>query len=407
MSVDWMRRIDRWAGVPICFVLTLVRRFASLFKPSPDRSAAPRHVLFVELPEMGSLVLACPAIRRLQADHPGARVSILVFARNRESAEVLDLTRGGEVLTIDPSSMYTLARDTVRLIGAARRLGIDTTINLEMFARFSTILCFLSGARTRVGFAPFGHPGLYAGDLLTHRVIYNPHLHTSQAFLALVAALGKSTSDLPMGKFPTPDLPTVAMLPSSDARRAALLDRLARENPKVAGKRLIVINPNASELITVRKWPLENYAQLTDRLLEDPGYACVITGVQSERPDAQFIRARVKSDRLVDFTGKTTIRELLDLFNVSDVLVTNDSGPAQYAALTSTHVVVFFGPETPALYKPLTDRCTVLYSRYACSPCVSAFNQRRTDCTDNACLKVLQVDAVYKTIREILAARAV
>ena len=70
-----------------------------------------------------------------------------------------------------------------------------------------------------------------------------------------------------------------------------------------------------------------------------------------------------------------------------------DGGSAELAALTDVHIMVFFGPETPALYRPLAapGRCHVLYSHYGCSPCVSAFNQRKTDCTDNLCLKTIDV----------------
>ena len=142
--------------------------------------------------------------------------------------------------------------------------------------------------------------------------------------------------------------------------------------------------------------------RLVARLLEDPRNACVITGLPSEREDAQFILDRVKSDRLVNFTGKTSLGELIELFNLADVLVTNDSGPAHFATLTGIHVVVFFGPETPQLYRPLTDRCTVMYSEFACSPCVSAFNQRRSVCTNNRCLQTISVEQVHATIAEIL-----
>jgi ADP-heptose:LPS heptosyltransferase len=102
---------------------------------------------------------------------------------------------------------------------------------------------------------------------------------------------------------------------------------IAAERPAAAGKRLIAINPNASKLIAIRKWPLDRYAQLVARLLDDESVACVITGLPSEREDAQYILDRVRSDRLVDLTGKTSLRELIDLFNLVDVLVTNDSGP--------------------------------------------------------------------------------
>jgi ADP-heptose:LPS heptosyltransferase len=185
--------------------------------------------------------------------------------------------------------------------------------------------------------------------------------------------------------------------------RSRLWDVLERELPAVRSKRLIAINPNASKLIEIRKWPRERYAELTRRLLDDPQYVCVITGVASEYEDAAFIKDHVQSDRVLDLTGKTTLRELLELFTMADLLVTNDSGPAHFAALTRIRTVVFFGPETPDLYRPLSDRCTVLYANYACSPCVSAYNQRLSPCTDNRCLTHFSVDHVYATAVAALA----
>jgi len=70
--------------------------------------------------------------------------------------------------------------------------------------------------------------------------------------------------------------------------------------------------------------------------------------------------------------------------------------------LTTIHTVVFFGPETPQLYRPLGKNCTVLYANYACSPGVSAYNQRRSPCQDNVCLQTIGVEEVYGTVRAIL-----
>ena len=73
-----MRRIDRWAGVPICFLLTLWRR---AFEPSNPRAAGPSNLLFIQTAEMGSLVLALPAVRLAREAYPGATVYFLVFAK--------------------------------------------------------------------------------------------------------------------------------------------------------------------------------------------------------------------------------------------------------------------------------------------------------------------------------------
>ena len=166
-------------------------------------------------------------------------------------------------------------------------------------------------------------------------------------------------------------------------------------------------SPNASQLIPIRRWPLESYAGLVEALLFDPENACVLTGTTAEQADTRFIVERIHSDRIVDLAGQTSVRDLLDLYNVADLLVTNDSGPAQLAALTDVNIMVFFGPETPALYRPLAgaDRCNVLYSHYGCSPCVSAFNQRKTQCTDNLCLKTISVASVHAMAAQILEGR--
>jgi ADP-heptose:LPS heptosyltransferase len=413
LNPDRMRRIDRWLGIPICFVLTIASRLVRRVSRRASQTQAVANVLFIELAEMGSTVLACPAIHRLRSIHPDCRLFFLLFKHIEDSIKVLDVIPDTHVLTIDVSNAWTIVRDTWRFMAEARRYRIDTAINLEMFARFSTILGFLSGAGTRVGFHAFTQPGLYTGDLLTHKVIYNPHLHTWQSIMTLVRALEAPPSELPLGKFPAAPasecvVPKLTSDPASRQRMQALIGRECTASMT----RLIAVNPNASKLIGIRKWPLERYAELVERLLEDARNLCVITGLASEREDARFIldhvkreRDRVKSDRLIDLTGRTSLRELIDLYNLADVLVTNDSGPAHFAALTDTHVVVFFGPETPHLYKPLTDRCTVLYANYACSPCVSAYNQRRSVCTNNRCLKEISVEEVYGVIRGVLEAK--
>ena len=66
MSPDRMRHIDHWVGVPVCWALTVARRVrAALGGRRTIPSDPPRNVLFVELAEMGTTVLAYPALQRL------------------------------------------------------------------------------------------------------------------------------------------------------------------------------------------------------------------------------------------------------------------------------------------------------------------------------------------------------
>jgi ADP-heptose:LPS heptosyltransferase len=416
VNVDSMRRIDRWCGVPICFALTLWRRVAGAFAGERTPAAPPRQILLIQTAEMGSLVLALPAVRHLRETYPGCGIHVLVFRHLGESVNAIGLAGGEHVITIDPSNVWTIGRDTLRFMREARRRHVDTVVNFEMFARFGAILSYLSGARRRAAFHAYGQAGLYCGDLLTHRVIYNPHVHTAEALLTIARSLDEPMTDRPMGKLPRSGDLAVGRVASDPAAARGLRDRLVAERPAIAGRRIIVINPNASQLIPIRRWPLESYAELAAAFLTDPANAVVLTGTAAEEADARFIVERIEDsermgrdagDRVVNLAGKTAVRDLLDLYNIADLLVTNDSGPAQLAALTSVHILVFFGPETPALYQPLAEpgRCTVMYSHYACSPCVTAFNQRRTDCSDNQCLKTIDVATVHRAAVAILDRR--
>ena len=108
---------------------------------------------------------------------------------------------------------------------------------------------------------------------------------------------------------------------------------------------------------------------------------------------------------MIDLTGYTrSVAELLALFHVARLLVTNDGGPGQFAALTPIWTVMLFGPETPALYAPLTPKCHSFYSQWPCSPCLTAYNHRNSFCDgDNQCLKVIAPEAVLQKSREFLA----
>ena len=62
------------------------------------------------------------------------------------------------------------------------------------------------------------------------------------------------------------------------------------------------------------------------------------------------------------------LRQVLVLYTRSEILVTKDSGPAHFAAMTPIHVVTLFGPETPALFAARSPNATALWAGIACSP---------------------------------------
>ena len=401
MNIKFQRAVDRYAGVPICALLSLVNRVVS---NEPD-GAAPKNILVILLSEMGSLVLAHPMFMRLKQQYPEAQIHVLMFAKNREVLDLLDVIPRENVLTLDDGSLKGLVGDSLRAIRKMHKLKIDAVIDCELFARISSIFSYLSGAALRVGFDRHTQEGLYRGSFINRPVLYNPYRHLTQQFLTLAAAL-ESTTD-PVGKlFPAPYTGKTPVLEFPREELVETYRELHNFFPAIKDKKLVLIYPSGG-ILPIRAWPLKSYFQLSKTLL-DEGYALGVIGLKGDREIAQEVVDHCKSPVCVNLAGYTrSVRHLLAVFHRADLLVTNDGGPGQFAALTpQLPAIIFFGPETPVLYKSLGDNAYCFHRQLPCSPCLTAYNHRSSPCDgDNQCLKQITVEQVLAKAREMLAKR--
>ena len=127
----------------------------------------------------------------------GENVYFLAFDNNRFIVDALDLIPDENVITINESSLGVATVSSLKGRGGTRKIAVDAAIDMEFFARSSAVFTFLSGARRRVGLHRYAGGGAYRGDLMTHRLVYNPHLHTSQVFYTMVEALNRAPDTFP------------------------------------------------------------------------------------------------------------------------------------------------------------------------------------------------------------------
>jgi ADP-heptose:LPS heptosyltransferase len=354
-------------------------------------------------------VLAHQAICQAVARVGRTNVFFLAFEENRFIVDVMGVIPPENVLTIRTSGPSSAVWSAMRAIRRLRLEGVDAAIDFEFFARSSAALCYLSGARRRVGFHAFGGEAAWRGDLMTHRLSYNPHLHTSRTFAVMVQAMDADPATLPALSVERSDAEAALpewRPPAGDL--ASVREMILRETGGQDVPAIVLLNANCSDLLPLRRWPPERYVELAGGLLNRyPDLWVALTGAPAEAEDARRLAAAVGSDRCISLAGRTTLGQLLALYTLSRVLVTNDSGPAHFAALTPLHVVTLFGPETPALYAPRTPRSHVLWAALPCSPCVNAYNGRLSGCRNNLCMQRILVSQVLRTVCEILDGKTV
>jgi ADP-heptose:LPS heptosyltransferase len=404
ISVNTMRAIDHWVGVPLCAIASPLVAFMDGIKNIFGReSETPKKLLFIELSEMGSSILVDPAMRNAQAR--GAELFFLIFKSNRASLTLLNTVKSENIFTIDSSSLGGLIKDTLRFLIIARRHRIDTVIDLELFSRFTALLTGLCGARRRVGYHIFHGEGLWRGFMLTRKVHYNPHIHITKNFLSLIHAAFAKQIEVPFSKIQIPDsevrLEQAIINPTALDNVRERVAKLAKEAgiEYIHGKnRLILINPNASDLLPQRRWAQQRFSELIQAVHQQyPSDLILITGSPAEFAYVEKVRTVANIKNALNFAGQVSFAELPPLYTLSDVMVTNDSGPGHFSAVTPLRTVVLFGPETPALYGSIGNSIAIT-ANLACSPCVSAANHRKTPCHDNVCMQAITVSQVLEKV---------
>ena len=406
MNINVQRWVDRWAGIPLCAAVSAWEAIASRFRPASAADTAPRAIVIILLSEMGSLVLAHDMFTRLKTRYPNAQLHALLFGKNREILDLMRVIDPANVHTVDDKSLTGLLGSLWRAIGELRRAHVDVAIDCELFSRISSLLSYFSGANVRVGFHRHTQEGLYRGSHINRPVPYNPYRHISAQFLTLARAIDSSA--VPKSKLPvvvTSKAPPHVLLDPS------LIDgigaRLSTDFPAIKDKPLVLVYPGGG-ILPIRAWPLAAYTTLCEGLVAD-GCAVAVIGLKDDQALARELVESVNrshpTSAVIDLTGYTrSIAELLALFHVARLLVTNDGGPGQFAALTPIWTLMLFGPETPSLYAPLTPKCHSFYSNWPCSPCLTAYNHRSSYCDgDNQCLKVIEPAVVLAKARECLA----
>ena len=240
MKISLMKAIDHYVGRPLCLALDIYCRFRSLFPTSKFRH--PQKILIMKYFGMGSILLASPMLRALKQKFPEAEIGFLTFAQNEDILGRMGVT--DNIYTLRTGNFQLFLWDLFRQLRLIRKERYDVTIDMEFFAKFSTIMTFLSGSPIRIGYFL---RQMWRGDLLTNQVYYNHYKHVTEVFGALAEPLGGEVKDMVLER------PAVY----DEEYKAA--DILLRKEGIEEGDRLIGFNVNVSDLAMERRWPKEEF----------------------------------------------------------------------------------------------------------------------------------------------------
>lgn len=159
---------------------------------------------------------------------------------------------------------------------------------------------------------------------------------------------------------------------------------------------ILGINPGAA-FGSAKCWLPERFKQLTQGLLERPHLKVLYFGDKAGAPLVEEICRDFPRDRVINFAGKTSLRELLALIQQCSLFLTNDSGPMHAASALGIPLIALFGSTSDKTTGPYNGG-RVIHKHVSCSPCY-----RRECPIDFRCMTGVSVDEVYGAALELVA----
>jgi len=205
-----------------------------------------------------------------------------------------------------------------------------------------------SGARRRTGFLGEGRWGIL-NDIRSEPKDHK--LRTVDRFLLLGAEPGET---------PPKPVPPRLLTDADNGRRILTGLGLPTEGP------ILALCPGA-EYGPAKRWPAHHFAALAN-IYRDRGWQVWLLGGPRDQEIARAIQA-LSDKACVDFTGRTSLLDAVDLLGLATAVVSNDSGLMHVAASLSRPLVAVFGSSDPEHTPPLDAHAIALSLHLSCSPC--------------------------------------
>ena len=285
-------------------------------------------VLVIKLSAVGDFVLATPAFERIRQAHLKAKITLLTT----EPFEALARA----------SPFFDRVETDGRPEGFGGWLSLVSRLRA---AHYDRVYDLQNSGRTRFYFQllrpfPPDWSGTAAGCSLPHRNPQRMKMH----------ALERQAQQLEQAGI-WPDAPTRPLsAPPPDLSWILRRSVAARPNAAPAPRPICLLIPGASAHRPEKRWPIEHYAALSERLQAN-GFDIIIIGALQESALAHGIQRRTPRAR--DLTGRTDFAQIAALGARAALAVGNDTGPVHLIASVGTPTIALFSSASdPALSGP-------------------------------------------------------
>lgn len=356
------------------------------------------NILIIKMSAIGDVVHTLPALCALRDYYPSARITWLVeesaadiVLGHKALDRVIISRRKTWIRELFSKKYLSGAKKILRFLGILRDIRYDIIIDFQGLLK-SGIMVFLARGKRKIGFGKGMEHAEMSHLFYNERVpAVSMEVHAQDRYLMLLKASGIPVSCVRYD------------LPVSDKERKSIRKKLVKTGIP-SNHSLICINPVATW--PTKLWINRRFAEIVAELQKWNNTSVIFTGAYSDRGMIEDILGILRPPDAggkdiknwpINFAGRTTLKELAALYEISDLLITTDTGPMHLGVASGTRVLAILGPTAPWRTGPYGKDHIVIRAQKSCSPCF----KRSCPLKTHACMFDISTDKVWESIIKI------
>ena len=289
----------------------------------------PQNILMIQLRQLGDILLTSPCLKAVKEDNPEHRITFLCHSMGRpilQDSPYLD-----ELITYDDLSLWEYTKMALSLHHRQFTLVFDFMANPR-----SAKLAWLTRAPQRIAFSTGRN---WAFTDTVPRQLKSDYI-VREKFELLKKA----------GFHPVDDS---LIMPWSAGKDLGPYHELMRHPEFASAPLKVALSPTHRR--ENRRWPLENYLALAERLVREKSAAIVWTWGPGEQ---DIIADLVQRCPVKTFASpRTNLRELTGMLAQLDLFIGNANGASHFAVAANCATLKLCGPHTEEqAWSPMTGK---------------------------------------------------
>ncbi len=300
-------------------------------------------ILLIQTAFLGDAVLTLPLLEKLSEKFPGSEIDVVSLPSTKEVFSLSPTV--SNIIPFDKKGKEKSFTATLAFAFRLRKSNYDFVVSPHRSAR-SAIIAFLTGAPVRISFDTASLSFLY-----TEKDVYRKDYHEVKRNLSLISS-GKELEQwkrIPRVVIPDTDRETVASILNNNSL-----------------KRLALIAPGS--VWETKKYPAEYFREIAKYFIDKGFFVGLIGG----KEDAELCReiSDPGSVKILNFCGKFTIPQSVELMKKAEILITNDSAPTHLGVIAGTKVLTIYTSTVPEFgFYPYNEGSSYVSLDMDCKPC--------------------------------------